>query len=179
LNNNGKSTIVVDPSLKKASITFDDLPSAEEANKVIPSVYRDLKWTEIYYTHELLLKKQYPKSGYITAFMPGSSPHVAYFCKEASISVEHSHKTFTFVSVTACAAWNDDLQLSITGHRNAIQTNTHRTTLLFGKPQLILLNWKNIDKVTFTSSGGTAHPGSGGSALIHVAITQLTVGSLD
>jgi len=179
LNNNGKSTIVVDPSLKKASITFDDLPSAEEANKVIPSAYRDLKWTEIYYTHELLLKKQYPKSGYITAFMPGSSPHVAYFCKEASISVENSDKTFTFVSVTACAALKDDLQLTVTGYRNSIQTNTHTTTLLFGKPQLILLNWKNIDKVTFTPSGGTAHPDNVEWTGLHVVITQLTVGPLD
>jgi hypothetical protein len=86
---------------------------------------------------------------------------------------------FTLISLTACAAWNDNLELTIRGHRNSIQTNTHTTTLLFGKPGLIVLNWKDIDKVTFKSSGGTAHPGSGESAWLNVIITQLTINSSD
>jgi hypothetical protein len=172
-------SFVIDPALRKKRITFEDLPSAEDGNKVIPTVYRDLKWTGIAYGHELFLKKEHPKSGYMTSFISGGSPQIAFFSKEASVSVEHVHKTFTFVSVTSCAAWNDDMQLTVTGHRNSVQTNTHTTTLLFGKPKLILLNWKNINKVIFTPSGGTAHPESGGSTQLQTVITQLTIDLLD
>jgi hypothetical protein len=179
LNSNKESTFILDPSLRQAKITFDDLPSAVEEEKAVPSTYRRLKWTEISYGHELFLKKSYPKSGYATAFIPGGSPHIAFFAKEASISFEHFWKKFTLISLTACAAWTDDLQLTITGYRNSIEINAHTTILLFGKPQLILLQWKNIDKVIFQPFGGITHPGSGDSGATYVAITQLTIGPLD
>jgi len=175
LNNDKKSTIVLDPVLRRIRITFEDLPSAEEKSKAIPSKYRELKWTGISYGHKLRLEKEHPKSGYVTSFMPGGSPHIAYFKEEASISVENSDKTFTLISFTACAAWNDDLQLTITGHRNSIEINKHTTKLLFGKPQLILLNWKDIDKITFKPFGGILHRGSSGPGL-HVVITQIRIG---
>jgi hypothetical protein len=178
-NNNKKLTIVLDPSLRKTRIMFEDLPSAEEKTKSVPSIYRQLKWTGISYGHELFFKTKHPKSGYATSFTPGGSPHIVYFSEEASIDVEHLNKTFTLISFTASAAWNDDLQLTITGYRNLVQINTHTTTLLFGKPQLILLNWKDIDKVTFKPFGGTAHPGSDGSKRLHVVVTQLTIGPHD
>ncbi len=179
MNNNKKSTIVLDPSLRKTRITFEDLPSAEEKSKIIPSNYRKLKWIEFSYGHELHWKKMRPTSGYTASFVPGGSPHIAYIVKEASVSVENSGETFTLISFTACAAWNDDLQLTIAGHRNSIEINKYTTILLFGKPQLILLNWKDIDKVTFKPSGGTAHPGTGASSGLQVVITQLTTGPRD
>ncbi len=164
---------------KEVTIKFDDLPSAAENLEIIPSTYRELKWAKISYGHELFMKKSYPKSGYVTAFIPGGSPHIAYFVDEASISVERLGEMFTLISLTTCAAWNDGLQLTITGYRNSIQINTHTTILLFGKPQLILLQWKNIDKVTFKPFGGTGNPGNGGFVGTHTAITQLTIGPLD
>jgi hypothetical protein len=139
-----------------------------------------LKWTKFYYGHELYWKKERPNSGYVTAFTNGCGPHIAFFKDEASIAVERPNAIFTFVSVTACAAWNDDLQLTITGHRNSTQINTHTATLLFGQPQLILLQWKNIDTITFKSSGGIKHPGAGsGAGGPQVVITQLTIDLLD
>jgi hypothetical protein len=179
LNSSEAATFILDPSLGQAKITFDDLPSAAEEVKAVPSTYRGVKWAGIGYAHELFLKKNHPNSGYVTAFLPGGSPHIAYFSKEASISVERSDGTCNLISLTACAGWNDDLQLIITGYRNSIQINTHTTILLFGKPQLILLQWKNIDKVIFQPFGGIAHPGSGSSTFLHAVITQLTIGLLD
>ena len=92
--------------------------------------------------HESDWRQKYPASGYVTAFIPGGSPHIAYFDEDASIEVERPNETFTLISITVCAAWNDNLQFSITGCRDAVQTNTHTATLLFGRPQLILLQWK-------------------------------------
>ncbi len=179
LKDNKKASSVLDPSLGKGRFTFNDLPSAVEEAKWIPSTYRGLKWTKLNYAHERIFKNKHPNSGYVTAFTSGCSPHIAYFKDEASIAVERLNKIFSFVSITACAAWNDDLQLTITGHRYSTQINTHTATLLFGQPQLILLQWKNIDTITFKSSGGTAHPGSGSGTGSHVAITQITINLLD
>ncbi len=164
---------------QEVTIKFDDLPSAIEGEKAVPRTYRGLKWPGIGYAHKSFLKKNYPNSGYVTAFIPEGSPHIAYLDKEASISVERLGETFTLISLSTCAAWNDDLQLIITGYRNSIQINTHTATLLFGKPQRILLQWKNIDKVIFQPFGGIAHPGSGSSTFLHAVITQLTIGALD
>ncbi len=179
LKDNKKSTLVLDPSLGKGRITFDDLPSAVETAKMIPTTYRGLKWTGLGYAHELYWKNEHPASGYAAAFNTGCGPHIEFFKDEASIAIERQNETFTFVSITACAAWNDDLQLTITGHRNSTQINTHTATLLFGQPQLILLQWKNIDTITFKSSGGTAHPGTGPGTGSQVVITQLTIDLLN
>ncbi len=114
----------------------------------------------------------------MTAFKNGCGPHIAFFSNDASITIERPNATFTFVSVTACAALNDDLQLTITGHRKLTEVNTHTITLLFGEPKLIFLQWKNIDKITFRSFGGTSHPGSGVKGS-HVVITLLTIDLLN
>jgi len=177
-NNNNKPIFVLDPSLGIAKITFDDLPSHAEALKMIPSTYRGLKWTNLSYADERYWKKERPKSGYAAAFTNGCGPHIAFFANEASIAIERPNETFTFVSVTACAAWNDDLQLTITGHRNSTEINTHTATLLFGQPQLILLQWKNIEKIAFKSFGGTSHPGTG-VASPYAVVTQLTIDILN
>ncbi len=137
-----------------------------------------MKWTGLSYAHERFFKKEYPKSGYAAAFIGGCGPHIAVFQDEASIAIECPNDTFTFVSVTACAAWSDDLQLTITGHRNSTQINTHTATLLFGQPQHIPLQWKNINQITFKPFGGTPHPGCGGAGT-HAVITQLTIDLLN
>ncbi len=138
-----------------------------------------MKWTDLSYAHKSYLKNKHPDSGYVTDFTTGCGPHIAFFKDKASIAIERPNETFTFISVTACAAWNDNLQLTITGHRNSTQINTHTTTLLFGQPQLILLQWKNIDTINFKSFGGTAHPGNGEGSGSHVMITQLTIDLLN
>jgi len=165
--------------MSQVVIQFDDLPSAEKENLIIPNKYKELNWTRISYGHELFLENKFPKSGYVTSFMPGGSPHIAYFYEEAGISVKDSDKTFTLISFTACAAWNDDMELTIKGYRNSIEIDTHTITLLFGEPQLILFNWKDIDKVTFKPSGGRIHPGASLSGGSHVVITQLTIAPHD
>ncbi len=145
----------------------------------MPNTYQGLKWTGFEYAHESYLKREHPNSGYVTVFNNGCSPHIAYFKNEVSITNAGPNETFTFVSVTACAAWNDDLQLTITGHRKSTEVNTHTTTLLFGQPQLIFLQWKSIDKITFNSFGGTAHPRTGSWADSLVVITQLKIDLLN
>ncbi|CAF0985793.1 unnamed protein product [Rotaria sp. Silwood1] len=173
-----KKTRILKPMIKKTKVTFNDLPEAITGTKWISNIYNGLHWTYIYYANELYWKKMHPKSGYITSLIPGSSPNIAYFKDSALITVGSPNTKFTFVSVTACAAWKDDLELTITGHRNFIEINTHTTKLLFGKLQFILLYWEDVDKIMFKSSGGTAHPLVSGHAGSDVVLNQVTICSL-
>jgi hypothetical protein len=85
-------------------------------------------------------------------------------------------ETFSLISLTTYSAWNDNLQLTIRGYQNFTQVNMCSITLLFGKPQRILLGWKNLDEVLFEPSGGNPHPNSGRSfSSLHFVINQLII----
>ena len=160
----------------KRTINFSDLPDAAAKVKAIPTTYQGMRWTGISYMHKDYAEAKYPKSGYLGAFILEGSSHVAYFKEQGSLSVQSANSIFTLVSITACAAWNDGLELTITGHRESRQTDIHTVILLYGKPQMILLQWENIDKVVFKSDGGTPHPESGGTATsTQVVLTQLMI----
>jgi len=160
-------------------IIFDDLPSAIEETRWIPPIYKGLKWTKMVYMNKSYAMATYPTSGYMAAFISGSNHNIAFFNEEASISAEKANETFTLVSFTACAAWNDNLHLTIVGYRNSTQVNTHTSILLFGKPQIILLQWQNIDKIVFQPTGDTAHLENREAASdTHCILTQLIVNEL-
>jgi hypothetical protein len=165
--------------LTKVTIRFDDLPSAAQECKIILGTYRGLKWTGMCYGHQSLLERTLPNSGYVTCFTAGSSPQVAYFKMDASISLERQNERFTFVSMSVCAAWNDDLQLTITGHQDSVQTHAHTAVLRFGQPQLLLFQWRNINRIVLKPLGGTANPETGQPPLPHVIVTQITIDALD
>ncbi|CAF1335258.1 unnamed protein product [Rotaria sordida] len=167
---------LLNPLIKKIRITFDDLDGTLDKLSCISAEYRGLKWTGISSMHKSYAIQKYPKSGYATSFTSDGSSTIVFFKDDASIGVKNSNEKFTFVSVTACAAWADNLQVTITGCRNSIEINKHTAILLFGKPQLILLYWKDIDKIIFKSYSSSAHPDSGGSNCTHVVLSQLTIG---
>lgn len=140
----------------------------------MPTIYQGMQWTGVRYRRKEYANAKQPKSGYRGAFIPDGSSHAAYFRDDASLCTEFPNSVFTLVSITACAAWNDDLQLTITGHRRSTQVDTHTLILLFGKPQMIFLQWENIDKVIFKPSGGALHSESGGAVnSAQVVLTQL------
>jgi hypothetical protein len=170
--------LFLDSSITQEIITFDDLPSDIENAMRMPHKYKGLIWTRCYYMHELYAIKKWPKSGYVTSFMPCGSLHTAFFHESATINTELPDETFTLVSLIASAAWNDDLMLNITAYRRSVVVNNHNIALFFGRPQRISLQWKDIDKVILKPSGGTLHPGSGGGAGPYLVLTQLTIDKL-
>lgn len=171
--------ILIDPDLTKVIIRFHDLPTAITECKIILGIYRGLKWTGFCYGHESFLKRNYPDSGYATCFASQDSPQLAYFKIDSSIESERMGDMFTIVSIVACAAWNDNVQLTIIGLQNSRQTYEQITILPFGQPQLISLNWKNIEKILLKPSGGTVHPGSNSVPLPHIIITELTIDAVE
>ena len=118
----------------------------------LPTIYKSLKWNNINYVHERYTKEKYASSGYVTAFIPGGSSYIAFSSSFASISVENEEEVFGILSLWACAAWNDDLKLTITGYRKSVQMHKQTSTLLRGKPSLIQLCWTDIDMIMFQPS---------------------------
>jgi len=171
-------TIILDSFLTREIITFEDLFRSVNGTLPMPDNYRGLQWAKIYYMNEFFAMDRHPNSGYVTSFIPCGSLHIGFFSEEASISIEPPNETFTLVCFTASAAWRDNLLLTVRAFRNSIQVNYCDIILVFGRPQLISLQWTNIDKVTFKPSGGIPHPGQCGCTGIHVALTQLVVNNL-
>jgi hypothetical protein len=101
------------------TITFNDLPHVTESSQ-FPDIYKGLKWTQFRYINKSYALEKHPKSGYVTAFILDTSPHLVWACKEAEISSGRQNETFSLIALTTYAAWNDNLQLTITGYRNSI-----------------------------------------------------------
>lgn len=141
----------------------------------IPTKYKGFKWATIAYMHRTFATKKYPKTGYGLAFTKGGSPHIAFFKEKTTISAEPPSEPFTLVSLDACGAWRNDLQLTIKGFRNSTATSTHTATIAFGKPQSIVLQWDNIDKITLESAGGTPNPDCPQSTSPHVILSKLII----
>lgn len=156
-------------------MTFNDLPHVTEPSH-FPELYNGLKWTQFYYSNKSHVIQKRPNSGYVTAFVPDVSPHLVWSCKESKINSENFDDTFSLISLTTYAAWNDNLKLTIRGYRNCTQIHVCSITLLFGKPQRILLGWKDLDQVLFEPSGGNPHPDSGRSfSSLHFVLNQLMI----
>lgn len=157
------------------TITFDDLPHVSESSQ-FPDIYKGLNWSQFRYTNKLYALEKHPKSGYVVSDTAPVSPYIVWASKECEISSVRSGETFSLVSLTIYAAWNDNLQLSITGYRNSCEINSCRITLAFGKPQRIVFGWKNLDQIIFEPSGGNPRGDSGRSiSSLHFVISQMTI----
>lgn len=157
------------------TITFDDLPHIAESSP-FPELYMGLKWSQFRYTNKLHALEKHPKSGYVISNVIPISPYIVWSSREAEISSVRLGETFSMISLTAYAAWSDDLQLNITGYRKSCEMNSCSITLTFGKPQRIVFGWKNLDQVIFEPCGGNPRSDSGRSASsLHFVISQLTI----
>ncbi len=139
-------------------IVFDDMPNVSMTYGTIPLSYKNFQWTHFSYMHEEYAKLNYSDKGYATAFTSNDSQYIAWSSSSASISADRNQQVFGIVSFEACAVYNDNVKLTITGYRNSAQVYiTHTSTLLFGKSELTELCWTNIDTLKFESFGGTPH----------------------
>lgn len=76
-------------------------------------------------------------------------------------------------SMYATAAWNDGLTATFVGWRAGVQVYTKSFTLNTSGPTLLQLNFKDIDRLTVSGSGGTNHGYNGGGT--HVAMDNWQV----
>jgi len=157
------------PGVARATVvTFDDLPAAGLGGP-IPNGYGGLNWDNFYYINgDFDLT-----SGYFYGIVsPGNVAYNAFGAPADVMSVSSS-TPFFFNGAYFTAAWNDNLQVTVTGYSGATPVDSETVTLSATAPTFESFNYAGVTEVTFDSFGGTPHPGYDGSGE-HFAMDNFT-----
>ena len=125
----------------------------------VPSGYYGLDWINEY----IIEPNNRSDSGYITALSSGRYVGFNGNGEPMSIGVGMPtlFQTFHIKSFVACAAWNTDLQLSMTGERLGVIVYNQTVILQVRSATNVVLDWNNIDNIKFETSGGIPMPNHG------------------
>jgi hypothetical protein len=133
-----------------ATLTFDDLQG--NLIRPVPNGYGGLNWTNFSYLDGV----HNPSGGYTVAAV---SPNNVAFNSEANPATMSitSNSPFDFLGAYFTAAWNDGLAVRVQGFS---VTHTYDTTIFPSAvaPTFFNFNYTGINRLDFTSSGGTPHP---------------------
>jgi alpha-tubulin suppressor-like RCC1 family protein len=131
-------------------ITFEDHPS--DGLFPISGAYQMLNWNN-FYAYDINLEPF--SSGFNAAVHSGSRFAFSGGGGDASIRGGLFNLNAAYIS----AAWRDNLVLSTRGFLNGTLTYSNSYTLSATSATLINFNYLAVDTVTFSTSGGTQHPG--------------------
>jgi hypothetical protein len=146
-------------------VTFDDLPGDETQ---IPTGYNGFTWNNFHDLDGVHYASN--PSGYGNGVI--SPNNVAYnsFGDAASIT----GPLFTFNSAYFTGAWNDGLNIEITGRLSGTTLFDQTIVVDSTGPTLFSPNWAGIDELDFFSSGGTSHGYISGGSGEHFAMDNFT-----
>ncbi|MBP7053353.1 MAG: pre-peptidase C-terminal domain-containing protein [Phycisphaerae bacterium] len=133
-------------------LTFDNVTSEETAP--IADNYGGFQlWTTFYAGKARL----WPGSGYYNGLVSGD--YVAY--NNGGNPAEIQGTPFDLYGAYFTAAWNDGLNIDIEGYRSGSPVHTLTAVVNTSGPQWVSMNFTNVDRVSFTSHGGTHNPDMG------------------
>lgn len=125
-------------------ITFDDLPGGIN----VGSHYAGLSWTNLY-----TQQGNISPGGYANAVVSGQN---ATFNAGANDAVVSS-SLFDFNGVYLTAAWNDGLNITVTGSQNGQDLYSQTVVVDTSGPTWFSFNFFGIDTLRFDSFGGIAN----------------------
>lgn len=125
----------------------------------VESGYGNIVWRGLsYYTLEAIGGEPYANSGYGHHIVSGD--HAAYGGGSgALITMDSGGADFTLSSLYVGGAWRNGMTITVRGYDDGVLTQTTTTVVNVTTPNLLALNWADVDMVTFQSSGGSAAPG--------------------
>jgi hypothetical protein len=131
----------------EGEINFDDL--LEEGQTPIPANYKDMIWSDNFY---YLQGANYPNTGYENGMV--STPNVAYNAWANDIALS-DNTPFNFTSAYITAAWNNDLNVTLTAYKAGVEK--YQRSVIVGpySPTKFDFNFDDVDEVRFHSEGGT------------------------
>lgn len=155
------------------TITFDDLSTSCFGGPPpyfcqIQDGYAGLNWSNF---DVLSTTTRNQPSGYLNGTI--TPPNVAFNGGASDASILSIVNPFTLNSGYFTAAWNDGLQLALTGYVGSTPTYFVSYLLNTQTPQLLTFDWVNLSRVSFVSSGGVNH-GYNGQGSVFV-LDNLTV----
>jgi hypothetical protein len=124
-------------------ITFDDITNSTETEGIlVPNNYHGLTWNNALVMDGLNMTS----IGYITGVV--SPPYIVFDGYGRPMSFRSTTaSTFTINSFYSCAAWFDDVKLTINGTRSGNVLYTKTIPLLMENRTFIELNWSGIDNI--------------------------------
>ena len=156
--------LLVGSQAEATVITFDDVTTGTES--LIPNGYSGLLWNNFYVFDGTLM---YPGSGYDNGTVTedyvalNGNPNPAAF----------SDAPFTFNGCYLTAAWNEDLNIQVEGFLDDTLLFSETVVVDPYEPTWFDFNFTGINRVVFTSWGGTdAGLGGGGT---YFAMDNLTI----
>ena len=147
-------------------LSFDDITGNTGFTNLNGTNYGQLNWSSDWY---ILHTPTYTPSGYQTGTVSGDYVALNGFASD----VEISDGLFDFVGAYFTAAWNDGLQIEITGFLNGNQVNQQTITVDTSGPTWFNLNFTGIDSLSFHSFGGVQNNNLNGSGT-HFAMDNFT-----
>jgi len=129
-----------------SKITFDDAVDTTAA-VVIPDGYGGFTWSNF----AIAFSNLNPGSGFDNGTVSGD--YVAFNVSGEKAAMNHDG-VFTFKSAYITGAWNNGLNVTVTGLLGDAQL--YQTTVVVNTtgPTLFNFNWTDIDMLTFDSFGG-------------------------
>ncbi len=138
------------------TINFDDLDPVWSHLQPVPPGYAGLDWKNFTSMHVATEYGKGTLTGYVTGMV---TPEFIVF-NENGLPAEFSSKEpFTFVSACLTAAWLDGLEITVEGYLDEKLVETVTVTVSPAASQSFTFDFKGVNRVTFTPSGGTAVKG--------------------
>ncbi len=119
----------------------------------LPANYGGLSWSASTWVMNTGAYGNVSDSGYARGTTSGS--FAAFTNLEQPITVSATNGQFDFVGASLTAAWNDNLNVAISGFRGGAQVFSQNIVISDDAPARIELNWTDLDSITFRPFGGT------------------------
>jgi hypothetical protein len=149
-------------------ITFDDLPATEA--DAIHSGYQGFNWGDEFWTSVAYIHKNtLPGTGFENGVVSGNYAAFNNFATTSTISGD----IFNFNGSYLTAAWNDGLNIEVSGFLNNLLLFTQTVIVNTHTAQWFDFNYTGINKLSFRAWGGTSiSPGEGGE---HFVMDNFTI----
>ena len=135
--------------------TFDELPTPIYGGSFIPDGYAGFTWENMGYVDPT--EGFYSNSGYNAGMV--SPPHVAL--NGNGITAAVSGGIFSFGGAYLTGAWNDGLNIQVDGYFEGDLKYTQIVVVNSTAPTWFDFNYYGIDRLEFSSWGGTLNPDYG------------------
>ncbi len=144
-------------STQAAVITFDDLPATEL--DAIPDGYNGFTWGESFLTNvSYVHKNTLPGTGFETGVVSGDYAAFNFLATTSSISGAQ----FDFNGAYLTAAWNDGLNIEVSGFLNNALLFTQTVIVNTNAAQWFDFNFLGINSLSLRAWGGTSIDGTQG-----------------
>ncbi|CAF1262661.1 unnamed protein product, partial [Didymodactylos carnosus] len=167
----GSSAVCTDGcNLLETLLDFHTIGVTNFTTNPVPDGYGNFLWTNARYMNAFYHN---PLAGYYTVLCSGE--YILYADSTFIIQTITNGTTFALSSLFACAAWNDNLLVTIQGELSGTVIQRTTVTIQPFTRTLVNLYWSSIDTVILTTSGGTHNANVVGGSGINIGIDDMCV----